>query len=100
MAPLHGYARETLLGLGIGIPLVVIGTRTRITLPFNGLLGSLSYGVFLSHFLMIWGLDFLGMPEQGCSRHILTVTAGSTAMAFIGVRYLETRVDRVRKFEK
>jgi peptidoglycan/LPS O-acetylase OafA/YrhL len=95
-----GYTRETLLGLILGIPLVVAGSRTRIRLPGNALMGSLSYGVFLSHFLVKWGLDHAGIFVPGTALHILAVTLGSVLIAFCGVKVLETRVDRIRKNEK
>lgn len=99
-APLHGYARETLLGMVLGIPLVVIGTRTRITLPFNALLGSLSYGMFLAHFLMIWGLDYVEISTALPNGYIPVVTAGAVVMAWTGVAYVEAPVDRIRKIRK
>lgn len=95
-----GYTRETFLGLIFGIPLVFFGSRTRVRLPFNALLGSLSYGVFLAHFLVIWFLDNLGFSAPGNGFHVLAVTAGSTAAAFFGVRYMERYIDRIRKFRK
>ena len=94
------YTRETFLGLLLGIPLVFFGCRTQMKLPLNSLLGSLSYGVFLTHFLVIWTLDHAGLLESGTPFHILTITAGSVLIAFIGVRYMERYVDRIRKFRK
>lgn len=99
-APLHGYAKETLLGLVLGIPLVVAGSRSRIRLPYNALLGSLSYGVFLSHFLVIWITACTGMPDRGSVWYIPVVTMGASTVAFVGVKFLETRVDQIRKYEK
>ncbi len=95
-----GYTGETLLGLILGIPLVAAGSRTRVSLPGNALLGSLSYGVFLAHFLIIWCLDSLDIGRPGSVWHISLVTAGSILVAFAGVRTLEARVDRIRKYEK
>jgi peptidoglycan/LPS O-acetylase OafA/YrhL len=95
-----GYTKETFLGLFLGIPLVFIGSRTQMKLPHNALLGSLSYGVFLAHFLVIWVLDYLIPFVMAPPLQIFAVTLGSVGIAWVGVRCLETRVDRVRKFDK
>jgi len=91
-----GYTKETFLGLFLGIPLVFWGSRTRIKLPYNALLGSLSYGVFLAHFLMIWILDYLWPTGVSPVLQIPAVFLGSVGIAWTGVRYLETRMDRIR----
>jgi len=44
---------EIALGLIIGIPAVSYISKSDIKLPFNKLIGDLSYGIFLSHFLVI-----------------------------------------------
>jgi peptidoglycan/LPS O-acetylase OafA/YrhL len=92
------YTRETFLGMILGIPLVFFLGRVRKKSRWNTLLGSLSYGVFLAHFLVIWLLDHLGAAVPGSGFHIPAVTAGSVLIALIGVKCLEDRVDRVRKF--
>ena len=58
------YARETTLGILIGIPLIYILSKIKIKLLFNSYFGSLSYAIFLSHFLSIWIIDyFLGQKD-------------------------------------
>jgi peptidoglycan/LPS O-acetylase OafA/YrhL len=91
------YTRETFLGMILGIPLVFFLGRTRIKARWNVLAGSLSYGVFLAHFLIIWLLDHLDAAAPGSGFHIPAVTAGSVLIALIGVTCLESRVDRIRK---
>jgi len=54
----HVYTQETLLGILIGIPLITVASATNVKLPFNKLAGNLSYGIFLSHFLVIWLLEY------------------------------------------
>jgi len=48
------FTSEVVVGLIFAMPIVYFGSSKRIRLAYNGLLGSLSYGVFLSHFLAIW----------------------------------------------
>jgi len=58
------YTKETYAGLLIGIPLVLFLSKTKITLPFNKTLGNLSYAIFLTHFLSIWILQYIGIPSS------------------------------------
>lgn len=60
------YHREVLLGAGLGFPLLVLLTQPRpsdMVRRWHGfekideLLGNLSYGIFLNHFLIIWILE-------------------------------------------
>jgi peptidoglycan/LPS O-acetylase OafA/YrhL len=79
------------------VPLVFFLARYRKNLPGNALLASLSYGVFLVHFLVIWFLDNAQTARLSGPVHVAAVTLGSTALAWIGVRFIERPVDRVRK---
>ncbi|MGV8900579.1 MAG: acyltransferase family protein [Burkholderiaceae bacterium] len=47
----QGFNRETLLGVGIGLPLLLVLTKLRQH-RWDNVLGNLSYGVFLCHFLV------------------------------------------------
>lgn len=97
---IFAYTKETFLGMLLGIPLVFFGCRTKIQLPLNALLGSLSYGMFLAHFLVIWALDLAGFPAPGTPFHVFAVTAGAVLIAFIGAWFMERYIDRIRKFRK
>lgn len=94
------YTRETFLGLLIGIPLLFFMAHTRIKLPLNALLGSLSYGVFLSHFLALWFLDFIAFPKHNFLLYILALTTLSLLVAYTGVTIVEERVDKIRELKK
>ncbi|SDT84685.1 acyltransferase family protein [Desulfobacula phenolica] len=91
------YTRETFIGILVGIPLVRLMGKLRVKLPWNGLLGSLSYGVFLSHFLMIWLLDHTGLTKEYPAAYIPVIIIGSTLVAYSGVKYLEDHIDKFRK---
>lgn len=66
------YHREVLLGLLLGAPLVHSLTRAPRAQPptrhtrFDDMLGNLSYGIFLNHFLCIWLLG-LESPQDAAS---------------------------------
>lgn len=84
------YTKETLLGLIIGVPLIFIISKQKIKLKYNTILGQLSYGVFLSHFLAIWLLDFYNISREN-NFYILYVSAISFFIAYIGVILFEHR---------
>lgn len=52
----QNYSIEVLTGVLFGIPVLYWIASSSLKLPFNTLLGDLSYGVFLSHFLAKWSL--------------------------------------------
>ncbi len=92
------YIPEVLLGIMLAVPIVYIGATVRIKLPYNALLGSLSYGVFLSHFVGIWVFKYL-FPHKDIE-HITTavfVFLLSVLIAFTGNYMVERRVMGIRK---
>ena len=91
------YTKETFIGILAGIPLIYFPGKKGIKLPWNALLGSLSYGVFLSHFLLIWGLDYTGLINQNTILYIPAITLGSILVAYSGVKIVEKPVDLIRK---
>jgi peptidoglycan/LPS O-acetylase OafA/YrhL len=94
------YTRETFIGLLMGIPLVTFLGKSSVRLPYNALLGSLSYGVFLGHFPVKWWLDHTGWIDADSMMYIPAIMLGSLALAYGGVQALEKRVDAVRKKKK
>ncbi len=88
------YSRETSLGILIGIPLIYILSKVKTKLPFNSLFGSLSYAIFLSHFLSIWIIDALFGKKETISVVILT-----TLISFSGI-FLEKYIKILKKSVK
>ncbi|MCD6184669.1 MAG: acyltransferase [Deltaproteobacteria bacterium] len=96
------YTKETFIGILTGIPIIYCLSRLErkgspIKLPGNSLLGSLSYGVFLSHFLMIWCLDYTGLIDKNAGAYIPAIIIGATLIAWSGVKFIETGIDKIRK---
>lgn len=91
------YTKETFLGVFLGIPLICFLGRNRSKLPWNRLFGSLSYGVFLSHFLMIWLLDYTHWVEKQGLAYIPVIILGSILIAYFGMKFIENPVDNIRK---
>ncbi|MFA6136904.1 MAG: acyltransferase [Sulfurimonas sp.] len=93
----QAYTKETFIGILLGIPLVYTLSHIKITLAYNKLLGSLSYGIFLSHFLVIWLLDSLGIAAQLSTLYILQLTTISIIISYLGVLFVE-KIDITRKY--
>ena len=91
------YTRETFIGLFIGIPLVYFVSKMSLKLPYDKLLGGLSYGIFLSHFLAIWILKSLHIVISKTSLYVLVITLLSLIIAWLGVIYIEKPLTKLRK---
>jgi peptidoglycan/LPS O-acetylase OafA/YrhL len=89
------YARETLIGLVLGIPLLMLLTSLNFKIAYSKLLGAMSYGLFLSHFLMIWLLNEM-QYQYGHSLYIASVIAGSCLISLSGIHFIEKRIDYFR----
>ncbi len=88
------YARETTLGILVGIPLIYRLSKIKRKIIFNSFLGSLSYAIFLSHFLSIWIIDyFLGKKE------IILILILTTIISFTGL-FLEKYIKILKKSVK
>ena len=76
------FNRETLLGICLGVPLVgalaTLGRR-----PWDEMLGNLSYGVFLNHFLVKW--VFLDRQATGATTLAIYVAASIALSAVLFV---------------
>ncbi len=82
-----GYARETSIGIISGIPLVYFLSKSKTKYYLNKFLGSLSYGLFLSHFLVIWIMDYLSIYKSSFI-YIIEVIGLSILIGLIGI-YIE-----------
>jgi len=89
------YTRETLLGLIIGIPLVFLLLRIRKKIIFNHLLGNLSYGIFLSHFLAFWIMDFFNL-NFSIYQKIFISTVLSICISFPFITVIERKIEKIR----
>lgn len=90
------YARETLLGMLIGIPLISYGYLSSLKLPYNKFMGSLSYGVFLTHFLIIWLLDYVGFDRDYSVFYWVLLLVATVAVSLLGVVFVERPLRSVR----
>ena len=93
------YTKETFIGLLLGIPLVYAIAHSSIKLPFNSLFGSLSYGVFLSHFLAIWLVKYFNVAFELPFYYTLQIIAISLVIAITGLFLIEIKINRIRCFK-
>ena len=91
------YTRETLIGILLGVPAVLIFRvlSKKIRLPANQFFADLSYGIFLSHFLSIWILNYLEVPRSVQFYEVLLILL-SVALVLPGIRYIEKPIERFR----
>ncbi len=54
---LHPFSGATILGFLVGLPIVIFTSKSSIRLPFDSILGQLSYGVFLIHMPVSWAFE-------------------------------------------
>ncbi len=90
------YTKETFLGLLLGIPLIYLTFQIKKKFPLNSLLGSLSYGVFLCHFLGIWLLETLNIAQKGNAVYITILLLFSIFISYLGVVVVESPITKIR----
>lgn len=84
-----GYNKEVLVGILVGIPAVWF-LRKQKTGQIDQLLGDLSYGVFLNHYMIKWAIDTY-CPVNGFGFVSATALLGvSMVLAYLSFRYIES----------
>ncbi|WP_441242546.1 acyltransferase family protein [Tardiphaga sp. 768_D3_N2_1] len=81
--------KEVLLGVVLAVPALAL-TRRLPRFEFDHSLGNLSYGVFLSHFLVIWILRYFKI-ETSSALFWIFLFASSISMSAVSFRLLEKR---------
>lgn len=94
------YTKETFLGLIIGIPLVAAASKYKIKLSYDSFLGSLSYGIFLTHFLSIWIIKYSGLESRGTLLYAASIMLISVLLAWTGVVLIEKKCNKYRQMDK
>jgi len=96
----HAYTQETMLGLLIGIPTLLFFSQVKRKIPFNSFAGSMSYGIFLMHFLVIWLLDFYSLAQKGTLMYWGLLAAITLFASCQGVYLVESKINRVRRLKQ
>jgi len=92
------YARETILGILIGLPIITYISKSTYSAPMNHFIGDLSYGLFLSHFLAIWVVEYYSLVVKSASPYIYVATVFiiSLLLSIIGVLVVENSIKKYR----
>lgn len=81
------FNAEVLLGVIVGVPMIFLLARTSSG-RLDQLLGNISYGVFLNHFLLIWVWRTFGMTTP-TYLDMLTLMAASIVLGWVSYRLVE-----------
>ncbi len=92
------YVSETILGILIGIPIITYLAKSKIKAPMNHLLGDLSYGLFLSHFLVIWVIEHYSFINKSTYQYsyIFIVFMISLLISIVSVIAIEKYIKNYR----
>ncbi len=93
---IYAYTQETLIGLLIGIPLIMFASKVKYKIPYNSLAGSVSYVVFLIHFLVIWAMFAWVGVEKIEGIYLLEVITITLFLAFCMVQLFENKINSIR----
>jgi peptidoglycan/LPS O-acetylase OafA/YrhL len=95
---LVAYVRETILGILLGLPIVTYLANCKIKAPMNHLLGDLSYGLFLSHFLVMWVISYYSLIDKTINPHFYNtiIFTISLIISWIGVFIVEKKIKKYR----
>ena len=90
--------RETIFGILIGLPVITYLASSKIKAPINRFLGDLSYGLFLSHFLAIWVIDYYSLIDKFIAPflYVATVFIISLIVSFVGILAVENNIRNYR----
>ncbi|MDH5231733.1 MAG: acyltransferase [Gammaproteobacteria bacterium] len=95
---LEVYVVETIIGLLVGIPVISFLARIRKNIPLNHVLGDLSYGIFLSHFLAIWMVEHFLLVDRLANGYLYIVVVFSISLliSLLAVFLIEVNIKKYR----
>lgn len=89
------FRREVLVGFLVVVPLIGLLGRLRPR-PLDTSLGNLSYGTFLSHFVLVYSLPLVGL-RAGDRGYTTAVVIGAIALGAAGYHLVERPVVGLRR---
>ena len=104
---LNSDLMEIGLGVMLGFPAIVFIAKSNLNLPFNKFFGDLSYGLFLSHYLVIWMIaHFYGIDlHNGINEdnehispyfYVITIFTISIMLSLIALYVVELPIKKYR----
>jgi peptidoglycan/LPS O-acetylase OafA/YrhL len=94
---LHPFSCATILGFLIGLPIVLFTSKSSVRLPYDSMLGQLSYGLFLIHMPISWAFEyFLGGTIDSKRCFLFVMVVGVLLSAIVNFT-VEKKVWGIRK---
>jgi peptidoglycan/LPS O-acetylase OafA/YrhL len=93
------YMEEEVLALVIGIPLVYIVTTVKIKSKIQNILGDSSYGIYITHAIVIYVIDSMESLKYLKSQQFFyttTVFIGAFMLSIIGIYFIEKYIKSYR----
>jgi peptidoglycan/LPS O-acetylase OafA/YrhL len=94
---LHPFSCATILGFLIGLPIVLFTSKSSVKLPYDSILGQLSYGLFLIHMPISWAFEhFLGGTIESKRCFIFVMVVSTILSAAVNIT-IEEKIWALRK---
>ncbi len=94
---LHPFSSATILGFLLGLPIVSFTSNSSLRVPFDRVLGQLSYGLFLIHMPVSWAFEYFFKIPIDSKRSFLFVMITSTLLSAFASYLIEDKVWLLRK---
>lgn len=86
---------DVLVGFLIGLPAIALLSRMKLG-ALDEMLGNVSYGVFLNHFLLIWLFQVIGI-SMSSTRNVAILIACSFALGWASYMFVERPILKYRR---
>jgi len=96
----HAYTQETMLGLVVGMPILWFCSQFKRKISYDSSAGSISYAVFLMHFLVIWVIDAYNLAPKETAIYWVLLVGITFFISCFGVYLIESKVNKARKLSK
>jgi peptidoglycan/LPS O-acetylase OafA/YrhL len=92
------YVKETIFGFLVGMPIITYLANKKVNTPINHFLGDLSYGLFLSHLLAMWIIQYYSLIDKSKHLHsyVFVVFLISLTISLIGILVIEKGIKKYR----
>lgn len=93
----NNYMKEVLLGFVVGLPIVWLLRNQKVPREIDEWMGNMSYGVFLNHFLIIWGMQKLFGWHNFDSIKLIAMLLASVIFSMVTFMLVEKPILKLRR---